>query len=109
MDTFNQTTLARELRIIVGHLQSAFAADSVVSSRVKERFLIRASDLHSLLTKVAQTVKGQMRETRVRFLGREGPLGKEMATHSSTIAWKIPWTEEPGRLQSMGFRRVGHD
>ena len=50
-----------------------------------------------------------MRETRVRFLGREDPLEKEMAIHSSIIAWKIPWTEEPGRLQSMGLQRVGHD
>ena len=60
---------------------------------------------------VAQTVKclPTMRETRVRSLGREDPLGKEMATHSSTLAWKIPWTEEPGRLQSMGSQRVGHD
>ena len=48
-------------------------------------------------------------ETRVRSLGWEGPLEKEMATHSSTLAWKIPWTEEPGRLQSMGSQRVGHD
>ena len=42
-----------------------------------------------------------MRETRVQSLGREDPLEKEMATHSSTLAWKIPWTEKPGRLQSM--------
>ena len=50
-----------------------------------------------------------MQETRVRSLGREDLLEKEMAIHSSTIAWKIPWTEEPGRLQSMGSQRVGHD
>ena len=50
-----------------------------------------------------------MRETWVRSLGREDPLEKEMAIYSSTIAWKIPWTEEPGRLQSMGSQRVGHD
>ena len=50
-----------------------------------------------------------MRKTRVRSLGREDPLEKEMAIHSSTIAWKIPWTEEPGRLQSIGSQRVGHD
>ena len=50
-----------------------------------------------------------MRETRVRALGWEDPLEKEMAIHSSTIAWKIPWTEEPGRLQSMESQRVGHD
>ena len=45
----------------------------------------------------------------VQSLGWEDPLEKEMAIHSSTIAWKIPWTEEPGRLQSMGSQRVGHD
>ena len=50
-----------------------------------------------------------MQETRVRSLGREGPLDKEMATHSSIHAWKIQWTEEPGGLQSMGLQRVGHD
>ena len=58
---------------------------------------------------MAQTVKRlpAMRETWVRFLGQEGSLEKEMAIHSSTLAWKIPWTEEPDRLQSMGSQRVG--
>ena len=50
-----------------------------------------------------------MQETQVQSLGREDPLEKEMATHSSTFAWKIPWTEEPSRLQFMGSQRVGHD
>ena len=50
-----------------------------------------------------------MRETWVRSLGQEDPLEKERATHSSILAWKIPWTEEPGRLQSMGSQRVRHD
>ena len=50
-----------------------------------------------------------MWETRVRFLGREDPLEKEMAMHSSILAWKIPWTEEPDRLQSMGSQSVRHD
>ena len=50
-----------------------------------------------------------MQETQVRFLDREDPLEKEMTTHSSTLAWKIPWTEKSGRLQSMGSQRVGHD
>ena len=50
-----------------------------------------------------------MRETGVQSLGREDLLEKEMATHSSTLAWKIPWAEEPGRLQSVGSLRVGHD
>ena len=60
---------------------------------------------------MAQTVKclSTMRETRVRSLGQEDPLEKEMAIHSSTITWKNPWTEEPGRLQSMGWQRVGQD
>ena len=50
-----------------------------------------------------------MREIWVQSLGQEDPLEKEMAPHSSTLAWKIPWTEEPGRLQSMGSQKVGHD
>ena len=50
-----------------------------------------------------------VRETWVWSLGREDPLEKEMATHSSTLAWRIPWREEPGGLQSMGSQRVGHD
>ena len=60
---------------------------------------------------MAQTVKRlpTMWETRVRSLGQEDPLEKEMATYSSTLAWKIPWTEERGRLQSTGSQRVGHD
>ena len=60
---------------------------------------------------VAQTVKNlpEMQETWVQSLVREDPLEKEMATHSSTLAWEIPWTEKPGRLQSTGSQRVGHD
>ena len=50
-----------------------------------------------------------MQETWVRSLGQEDPLEKEMATHSSILAWRIPWTEEPGGLQSTGSQRVGHD
>ena len=59
---------------------------------------------------LAITVKNlpAMQETWVPSLGWEDPLGKEMGTHSSILAWKIPWTEEPGRLQSMGSQRVGH-
>ena len=60
---------------------------------------------------VAQMVNNlpAMRETWVWFLGQEDPLEKEMAIHSSTLAWKIPWTKELDRLQSMGSQRVGHD
>ena len=60
---------------------------------------------------MAQTVKRLpgMQETRVQSLGQEDPLEKEMATHSSTLAWRIPWAEEPGGLQSTGLQRVRHD
>ena len=50
-----------------------------------------------------------MQETQIRSLGQEDPLEKEKATQSSTLAWRIPWTEEPGRLQSMGSQRIRHD
>ena len=73
--------------------------------QIIEQFLNNRTSL------VAQIVKhlSTMQETRVQSLGREDPLEKEMAIHSSIIALKIPWTEEPGRLQSMGSQRVGHD
>ena len=60
---------------------------------------------------VAQRLKHlpAMRETWVQSLGWEDPLEKEMATHSSILAWRIPWTEELGGLQSTGLQRVGHD
>ena len=60
---------------------------------------------------VVQMVKrlSTMQETQVQSLGQEDPLEKEMAPHSSTLAWKILWTEEPGRLQSMGSQRVRHN
>ena len=60
---------------------------------------------------MAQLVKNlpAMQETQVQPLGGEDPLEKEMATHSSTLSWKIPWTKEPGGLQSMGFQRVRYN
>ena len=60
---------------------------------------------------VVQLVKNlpAMQEMRVRFLDQEDPLEKEMETHSSILAWRIPWTEEAGGLQSMGSQRVGHE
>ena len=60
---------------------------------------------------MAQTVKrlSTMQETRLRSLGWEDPLEKEMVAHSSILVWKIPWTAEPGRLPSMGSQRVGHN
>ena len=62
-------------------------------------------------TLVAQRLKRlpAMRETWLQSPGREDPLEKEKATHSSTLAWRIPWMEEPGRLQSTGSQRVGHN
>ena len=64
-----------------------------------------------MASQVAQMVKclPAMRETRVRFLGWENTLEKEMATHSSIFAWKIPWMEEHGRLQSVGSQKIGYN
>ena len=75
-----------------------------MSSTISSRILALAS-------LVAQLVKNlpTMQETWVRFLDWEDPLEKEMATHSSMLAWRIPWTEEPGRLQSMESQRVGQN
>ena len=65
----------------------------------------------ALTSLVAQTAKclAAVRETGIQSLGWKGPLEKEMVTHSSTLAWRIPWTEEPERLQSMGSQRVRYD
>ena len=62
----------------------------------------------SLVAKVVNNLPA-MQDTGVPFLGWEDPLEKGMATHSSIFAWRIPWTEEPGKLQSMGSQRVGED
>ena len=64
-----------------------------------------------VLAPMAQRLKRlpPMRETWVRSLGWEDPMAKEMETHSSILAWRIPWTEKPGRLQSTGSQKVGHD
>ena len=58
---------------------------------------------------VVNNIMQEMQDRWVRSLGQEDPLEKEMATHSSILAWRIPWTEEPGWLQVMGLQRVGHD
>ena len=67
--------------------------------------------MENMASLVAQMLKRlpAMLETQVRSLGQEDPLEKEMATHSSTLAWKLPWTEELGMLQPMESQRVGHD
>ena len=72
---------------------------------------IEGTNLFLRASLVAQRLKHlpEMWETWVQSLGREDPLEKEMAPHSSTLAWRIPWMEEPGRLQSMVSQRVGHD
>ena len=76
-----------------------------------EIYQIFLSLIFSLASLVAQTVRHlpATRETQVQYLGWADPLEKAIATHSSTLAWKIPWREKPGRLQSMGSKRVGHD
>ena len=73
--------------------------------------ILRHSAFFIVTSLVAQRLRcpPPMQETRVQFLSREDPLEKEMVTHSSILAWRIPWTEKPGRLQSMGSQRVGHD
>ena len=84
-----------------------------ISSKFREvnlsSYFIFAS--YTLTSLVAQMVKHlpTMQETQIQSLGREDLLEKEMSTHSSILAWKIPWTEEPGGLQSMGLQRVRHD
>ena len=83
--------------------------------QVHVSFQIRAFFMYMPISTVASLVAQRlkrlpaMRETWVRSLGQEDPLEKEMATHSSILAWRIPWMEEPGGLQSTGLQRVGHD
>ena len=84
---------------------------SVHQARGVRAHLIMPLPSSSLASPVAQRVKDLplMWETQVRSLGGEDPLEEEMATHSSVLAWKTPWTEEPGGLQSTGSQRAGHD
>ena len=81
---------------------SKVTADGDCSHEIKRQLLLGAS----LVAQRLKRLPG-MQETRVRSLGWEDPLEQEMATHSSMLAWRIPWREEPGRLQSMGSQRVG--
>ena len=87
----------------------------IISATVQQNFIyvyiyiyIHTHIRASLVAQMVKRLPG-MRETQVRPLGWEDPLEKEMATHSGTLTWKIPWTEEPSRLQSMGSLRVGYD
>ena len=86
------------------------SVDKILKISFKKSWYLLSQTMHQA-SLVVQRVKHlpTMRETRVWSLGPEDPLEKEMATHSSTLAWKIPWTEKPGRLQPMGSQRVGHD
>jgi len=78
-------------------------------SNIADRHLFKY--VHVLYMYVAQTLKNlpAMQETQVQSLGQEDPLEEEMTNHSSALAWRIPQTEEPGGLQSVGLQRVGHD
>ena len=85
--------------------------DSGVSLYSLSTFTVKSTSTLTADSLVAQWLKRlpPMRETWVRSLGQKDPLEKEMAIHSSILAWRIPWTEKPSRLQSMGSQRVGHD
>ena len=82
------------------------AVHGVTESDMTER--LNDNNTEFLVTQMVKRLS-TMQETRVRSLDWKYPLEKEMATHSSTLAWRIPWKEEPGRLQSIGSQRVGHD
>ena len=96
---------------IVKWMNLGLAIQSEISQKEKNKYGILTHIYGIWASLVAHTVKRlpAVQETSVRSLGWEDPLEKEMATYSSTLAWKIPWTEEPGRLQSMGLQRAGHN
>ena len=75
---------------------------------MQELFLRIGIDAHSLVDQIVKNLPS-MQEMWVQSLGQEDPLEEELATHSSILAWKIPWTEEPGRLHSIGSQKVRHD
>ena len=105
--------LGRTFSLFFSQCQSLHLCQEILASNFLHDFgaVISPSLGYIWTSLVAQTVKrlSTVQETRVQSLGWEDPLEKEMAIHSSTIAWKIPWTEEPGRLQSMESQRVGQD
>ena len=72
-------------------------------SEISQRWMLHG------ITYFLETITSVIWKTRVPTLGQEDPMEKGMATHSSILAWRIPWTEEPGGLQSLGLQRVGHD
>ena len=95
---------------VITHLESGIL-ECEIKLALGRITMNKASGGEKISSLLAQMVKRlpTMRETQIQSLGREYLLEKEMATHSSILAWKIPWTEEPGRQQSMGSQRVGHD
>ena len=97
--------------MLIPALQQSDLVIFVVQSLSHVRLFVTPWTVAHRASLVAQRLKHlpTMWETWVRSLGREDPLEKEMATHSSILAQRIPWMEEPGRLQSMGAQRVGHD
>ena len=103
------TFLPRSKRLLISWLQLPSAV--ILEPRNIKSATVSPSICHELIASlVAQRLKHlpAMRETWVWFLGQENPLEKEMATHSSILAWRIAWTEEPGGLQSTGSQRVRH-
>ena len=80
-----------------------------MSLTFKRDIVLQATGLPRWLSSKESTCNAGVQETRVRSHGQEDPLEEGMATHSSILAWRIPWIEEPGGLQSMGSQRVGHD
>ena len=80
------------------------AVYGVAQSRTRLKQLSSSSSIAQLVKNLSA-----MQETQVQFLGQEDPMEKEMATRSSILAWRIPWTEGPGGLQSMGSQGIGHD
>ena len=91
------------------HIKKSLKKFFLIKKKISRVISLVAQRLRSSL--VAQAVESMpaMQETQVQSLGREDPLEEEMAAHSSILAWRIPLTEEPGGLQSMGSQRVGHD
>ena len=87
------------------------AWQATVQGSRKSRTQLSDETTTTVFVFIAQLVNNlqAMQETWVQFLGKEDPLEKEMATYSSSLAWEIPWTEEPGWLQPIGSQRVGHD
>ena len=86
-------------------ISAVLQTDSVIHTYIHFIFLSIRTSLVAQMVKCLPT----MQKTQFRSLCQEDPLEKEMATHSSTLAWKIPWTEESGKLQSIESQRVGHD